>query len=146
MSPLTLRLKRNKQTYFVTADSTDSVSALKGKFLQMLGKGKNPREVRLQVVVVPRLEDGTLGVASATGRAAQQTPVSKLPQAAAGGSVNAAIQYSALDDSAILEQLGLVDDGVVFFTFWLGDDSGGGSWEQVSVPEVEPLDDDDGRN
>ncbi|KAJ3186940.1 hypothetical protein HDU85_006977 [Gaertneriomyces sp. JEL0708] len=46
-------------------------------------------------------------------------------------------QYAPLDDSAVLEQIGIVDDSVLYVVFNEGD-----GWEPVEVPEFEPLDDD----
>ncbi|KAJ3321994.1 hypothetical protein HDU76_013984 [Blyttiomyces sp. JEL0837] len=48
--------------------------------------------------------------------------------------------FSPLEDSSILEQVGLSDDGVVYLTYWISDSSPeGGSYEPVVIEEYEPL-------
>ncbi|KAJ3103013.1 hypothetical protein HDU97_010451 [Phlyctochytrium planicorne] len=49
--------------------------------------------------------------------------------------------YNTLEDSGILEQLGIVDDSVVYLTLWMpgNPNAADGAWESVSVPEFEPL-------
>ncbi|KND00144.1 uncharacterized protein SPPG_04485 [Spizellomyces punctatus DAOM BR117] len=54
--------------------------------------------------------------------------------------------YSPLDDTAVLEQIGLVDDAVVYLSFWIAGQSNpsDGKWEPVEVPDFEPLNDEEG--
>ncbi|KAJ3012786.1 hypothetical protein HKX48_006091 [Thoreauomyces humboldtii] len=49
--------------------------------------------------------------------------------------------WAALDDAAVLEQVGVVNDSVLGAAFWGGGDGGTGSWEPVEVPDFEPLQD-----
>ncbi|KAI9342533.1 hypothetical protein BDR26DRAFT_1006610 [Obelidium mucronatum] len=107
MAPLTLRAKRLKATYFVSAESNDSVLALKGKLAHMIGK-KEAKDLRLQILDQrDKTKPGVL---------------------------------ATLEDPALLEQLGLTDDAVVYFSYWLGEGQDG-SWEPVQFIEFEPLND-----
>ncbi|KAJ3057296.1 hypothetical protein HK097_009249 [Rhizophlyctis rosea] len=51
--------------------------------------------------------------------------------------------YATLEDSAVLETLGLENDGELFLTFWIPGESNAadGKWEPVDVPEFDPLGD-----
>ncbi|KAJ3154181.1 hypothetical protein HDU86_004725 [Geranomyces michiganensis] len=54
--------------------------------------------------------------------------------------------YNSLEDAAVLEQVGIVDEQVLYAAFWVaGEGTATGSWEAIAVPEFEPLvhDDDD---
>ncbi|TPX54391.1 hypothetical protein PhCBS80983_g05952 [Powellomyces hirtus] len=51
--------------------------------------------------------------------------------------------YAALEDAAVLEQVGIADDAVLYAAFWVpGESAGTGSWEPIQVPDFEPLHDD----
>ncbi|KAI9090962.1 hypothetical protein DFS34DRAFT_636220 [Phlyctochytrium arcticum] len=53
----------------------------------------------------------------------------------------AAGQYSPLDDTAVLEQVGVGEDAVLYLTYWIPGqpNPADGKWEPVEVPEFEPL-------
>ncbi|KAI8841296.1 hypothetical protein BC829DRAFT_420611 [Chytridium lagenaria] len=53
--------------------------------------------------------------------------------------------YNTLEDTGILEQLGVVDDAVVYLTLWMqgNPNAADGTWESVNVPEFEPLGDEE---
>ncbi|KAJ3019095.1 UNVERIFIED_CONTAM: hypothetical protein HDU68_010827 [Siphonaria sp. JEL0065] len=91
MAPLTLRAKRLKQTFFVSAETSDSVFALKTKLAHMIGR-KEAKDLRLQV----------LQTTGSDPKDSKQT-------------------LATLEDQPLLEQLGLVDDSVLYFTYWLGE-------------------------
>lgn len=78
-----LRVKRQKQTYFVDIKLLDTVLKLKNQLSVMLFKERLPKEIRLQI-----------------------------PGKTAG-------QYTPLEDTAILEQVGLADEGVVYMCLWI---------------------------
>ncbi|KAJ3099084.1 hypothetical protein HK100_004968, partial [Physocladia obscura] len=132
--PITVRAKRGRQTYFVSGDTGDTVHALKTRLAHVLSatadsataasgpssssaaSKRDPRDLRLLAAAAPRPDD----------------PPAKAPQSApatapSASSVNA---YTPLDDSAVLEQLGLTDDAVLYFVFRLSDTLGDASWEQ----------------
>ncbi|KAI8622014.1 hypothetical protein BC830DRAFT_1163228 [Chytriomyces sp. MP71] len=50
-------------------------------------------------------------------------------------------QFNALEDPALLEQLGLVDDALLHFVLAL-DGQPEGSWEPVQIIEFDPLNED----
>ncbi|KAJ3041009.1 hypothetical protein HDU99_010123 [Rhizoclosmatium hyalinum] len=113
------------------AESGETVAALKTKLGSMLGRAS----LRLSVAVVPKAAD-----------AAPPPPTSnaaKDPKAAAASAAAAAAaaqpQFAVLEDTALLEQLGLADDSVVYFSFPI--DGQQDAWENVQIVEFEPLDD-----
>ncbi|KAJ3036645.1 hypothetical protein HDV00_002469 [Rhizophlyctis rosea] len=52
--------------------------------------------------------------------------------------------WAPLEDTGILEQLGLENDGEVFLSFWIPGEPNpaDGKWEPVEVPEFDPLNED----
>ncbi|KAJ3402423.1 hypothetical protein CcCBS67573_g00461 [Chytriomyces confervae] len=106
MVAITLRAKRLKQVYFVSADTSDTVLALKGKLAKMVGGGKEAATIRLQVPA--KTEQG---------------------------------KFNVLEDPAVLEQLGIADDAVVYFIYSI-DGTPDGNWEPVQIIEFESLNDD----
>ncbi|KAJ3165259.1 hypothetical protein HDU88_004344 [Geranomyces variabilis] len=50
--------------------------------------------------------------------------------------------YSSLEDAAVLEQVGIVDEQILYAAFWVTGEATG-SWEAIAVPEFEPLVHDD---
>ncbi|KAI8807634.1 hypothetical protein BJ742DRAFT_811348 [Cladochytrium replicatum] len=115
MATIYLRVKRRKTTYFVEIPPTDTVLALKNKLATALSTQTEPKDMRLLV----------------TSKAQSQQP-------------NNQQQYSSLEDSGVLEQLGIIDDQIVYLVLWVANENNAaeGAWEPVDVPEFEPLNDD----
>ncbi|KAI8805836.1 hypothetical protein BJ742DRAFT_741054 [Cladochytrium replicatum] len=114
-----LRVKRKKTTYFIEIAPTDTVLSLKNRLATVLSP-TDPKDMRL---LVPT-------------KTQSQQPNSQQQ--------NSQQQYSSLEDSGVLEQLGIVDDQIVYVVLWVSNESNAaeGSWEAVDVPEFEPLNDD----
>ncbi|KNE54618.1 hypothetical protein AMAG_00582 [Allomyces macrogynus ATCC 38327] len=115
LSTLTLRVKRHKTTYFVQCSATDTVLALKRRVAKLVGR--DPRDVRLLV------------------------PKDKMTTTVDYAAVHSKDKLAELEDKAVLDQLGMPDDAVVFAVFWVPGEinAAEGKWEPVDLPEPAPL-------
>ncbi|KAL7746391.1 hypothetical protein RI367_008234 [Sorochytrium milnesiophthora] len=126
LSRLTLRLKRQKSTYFIECDSTDTVHTLKVKLLSLIthtfstsGEGARPpglRDAKDIKLLVPKEKIAT----TVDYKKLNETPMVEL------------------EDKAVLDQVGVCDDAVLFAVFWTGSATDG-KWESISIPEPDPL-------
>ncbi|KAJ3285570.1 hypothetical protein HK104_009433 [Borealophlyctis nickersoniae] len=127
MSSIFLRVRRHKTTYFLETDPKDTVHSLKQKLYVVLNKERDLKDMRLLV-------------ASSAGAAGTAAPTGK---GTAGAQAQAQQQqpYGPLEDSGVIEQLGLENDSVVYLVFWVSGDPNpsDGKWEPVEIPEYEPL-------
>ncbi|KAJ3071626.1 hypothetical protein HDU98_005021 [Podochytrium sp. JEL0797] len=128
MAPLTLRAKRLKQTFFVSVESSDTVLTVKTRLAAMVGKPKEAKDFRLSVPAAAPAPVAAAPVAANNANAKTDPALPKPPV------------YASLEDAGVVEQLGLADDAVVYFTYWLGEGQDG-SWENVQIVDFEPLDD-----
>ncbi|KAI8818898.1 uncharacterized protein EV422DRAFT_535840 [Fimicolochytrium jonesii] len=126
-----LRVKRQKTIYFLECTPQDSIGSLKTKLAHgPLNREKDPKDLKFFVATAPR---------------AEAAPAKGTAKADAKGDPAPTPGYAGLEDAALLEQLGLVDDSVVYLAYWVpGEGSGTGAWEPVQVPEFESLHEEEG--
>eukprot|EP00842_Homolaphlyctis_polyrhiza_P006892 jgi/Hompol1/792/HPOL_002407-RA len=48
--------------------------------------------------------------------------------------------YTPLEDAAVLEQVGIIDQDTLYLSYWIGDGADG-KWEAIDIPPFEPLHD-----
>ncbi|KAI9219661.1 hypothetical protein BC828DRAFT_406502 [Blastocladiella britannica] len=117
LSTLTLRIKRLRQTYFISAAATDTVLAVKKKTAKLVAH--DPRDLRL---LVPRADS----ISTTVDYAALANPKDLLVE---------------LDDKAVLDQLNVPNDAVLYLSLWISNDSNAadGKWEAIEIPKPAPL-------
>ncbi|KAI9146238.1 hypothetical protein BKA69DRAFT_1043684 [Paraphysoderma sedebokerense] len=121
-----LRVKRQKTTLFVECDPTDAVSSVKSRISSILSSQSHTIDVKDIKLLVPKeLKDPNGGIPKTV-----LNPV-KLKET----------KMAELENNAILNQVGADDDCVVYMVFWVPGEgnSGEGKWEQIDIPEPEPL-------
>ncbi|ORZ38891.1 hypothetical protein BCR44DRAFT_35261 [Catenaria anguillulae PL171] len=113
VSSLTLRIKRQKTTYFITASATDTILAVKRRIAKLVSK--DARDIRL---LAPKEK-----IASTVDYAAL---------------TSGALKLAELEDKAVLDHLNVPDEAVLFMAFWISDVADG-KWEPVEVAEPSPI-------
>ena len=125
-----LRIKRHKTTLFTHCEPTDTIASLKAKVASQLvatnsalpasgsAAGKNIRLLVDSNVTNANAQAGAVTTTAATGTGTT-----------AGASMSSKA-YTPLDDSVVIEHVGLKNDDVVYLTFLLGD--GNVTYKQTS--------------
>lgn len=110
-------MKRDKTTIFLDCSPQDTVTKLKEKLSLILNKEKDPRDLRLWI------SSKATGSASTTAGAAAPA-VTATPGGKDAAAAAAAMQYTALEDTAVVDHLGLVDDSILYLSYWLSNEGG----------------------